>query len=359
MITYGTIGELVKLSSLIRHLKAHGTEFVTANLNQHGFSGTHEALGLPKPDYQVGVSLRELTSSRLRLLPGLLKWRSEAMRLLAAAMGMHERSVVVVHGNTLSATTAMDAYRKRRRLNDRLVHVEAGVRAIYPRKPDINNWRRAALADRMYRKGDRLADLNLAVMKSSVKNLRKEGIGNVVYAQDPMVEIVRDALARKSTMRIPKERYVLVNVTRSVDSRKKAREMLRVMERSRFRFVFTSRPKLMDKLKSYGLYEAWHALPNLHMAGSVSFADMIHLRARAAASMTDSNSMQEECAVLRNPCIVTNDFIQFPELLNSMHVTGVDTEAMLNALESPRKKWPKIGDGRATARMAQAIEGLE
>lgn len=356
VVPVGTRAELIKLSSLLRGLeKRHELAFV--NLNQHPLEETIEALDIPSPALTLEENLREAWQ---RTGPfGLWRWYGKGLKTLRKLVREGRgKKVVIGHGNTFAMHMAMRLGKMRAVT---AVHIEAGVRSFFPIKPDFKNWRRARFADYMYRYGDTRAAVSIAVMKSCVTNMDREGIETQkICTGDPMVEIVRDALKRRARVKPPKE-YILANATRSIDSRAKAKSVIDAMKKSRLRILYTINPKIEARLRGYGLWKSFSDVAETYPP--LNYVDFVRLMAKARAVMTDSNTTQEECAVLNKPCIVTNDFAQFPELVDgcAVRVAGCDSTALTDALrdvEDNAFARVTIGDGKATERTLKTIKEL-
>lgn len=354
VVPVGTRAELIKMSSLLLALEKSSEAYTFINLNQHPLDEIISSLGLPEPHVTNPYNLREAWS-RARAI-GASRWfRSSAKIIGEQYVNTEDRVVILGHGNTLAMDLALGIHRSLRSRGSS-VHIEAGVRAFFPVKPDVNNWRRARFADLMYRQGDRRADVNIAVMKSSLHNLSAEGFGGT-YVQDPMVEIVSRTLKRRARVKKPKGRYMAANATRSIDSRKKALALLGALGRSGERVVYAVNPKIEARLRSYGIWNEFSA--TVDVREPMDYASFVHLMKGAQAVITDSNSTQEECAVLRKRCIVTNDFAQFPELARGVvRVTGCHEERLVNALSAVKPPKITIGDGHATERILEEIRRL-
>lgn len=110
-------------------------------------------------------------------------------------------------------------------------------------------------------------------------------------------------------------------------------------------------------------------VPNIHVSGPVPYLQFTHLLSRSALVITDSGGIQEECAALGLPVVVTRENTERVELLESGLGTlaGTDPDAIVAAAEAvlgagissgpPRKgeTVPAFGDGTAAVRCALAM----
>ena len=116
--------------------------------------------------------------------------------------------------------------------------------------------------------------------------------------------------------------------------------------------VFPIHPRTMACIESYGL-----ALPSgLRVIEPVGFFDFLLLEKHSRLVFTDSGGVQEECCVLRVPCITFRDDTERPETLRvgSNVLAGThlaDLEEQVRGMLGKDRDWENpFGDGRAGER---------
>lgn len=342
-IVYGTRAELIKFSPLIRELKRRKASYRTVDIGQHDNASLHASLGM-EPHVRLGKSYRQVWS-RLEATP--LTYPLAAA--LATAWGLkvflelstiiRKGDVVVTHGNTMGVPPTILAtkisnlgFSVRKEGGQTIVHMESGFRG---------NTKSSMLLDKLYRFADKNSDVLFTPFRSTEKNLKREGVsGRVVVSGDVMKDVVQQTLKIKPRIKVPKGDYVVANITRSVVDKFDARHLLEAMRDSPVPIVLIMNPVIERRLEKFGLRGLVHT-GNIIMMKPMDYPDFLHLLKGSKGAITDSGGVQEECAVLGKPCIVTNDYLQVRELedFGIVKVAGCNYIGILSALK-------KIGDGR-------------
>lgn len=338
-IVYGTRAELIKFSSLIRELKKRRVQFRTVDTGQHDNKSLNVSLGLPKPDFHLGKSYRDRWS---KLEASFVTYPLASLMALVWGFGvflklariLSKGDVIVTHGNAMGVPLAIISTKvgKITKTNKsyKIVHMESGFRG---------NTRSTKLLDTIYKFADKSSDILFTPFKSTQKNLHNTD-GKVILSGDVMKDVVKETMKIKTWTKKIKKDYVLANITRSVVTKQDALHMLHAMEDSPIDVIFIINPVIRKRVEKFGLNKMLKS-KRIILMQPTDYPKFLHLLKNSKGCITDSTGVQEECAVLGKPCIVTNDFVQIPELAESGVVkkTGCNYIGILGGLR-------KIGNGR-------------
>lgn len=360
-IVYGTRAELIKFSPLIRDLKRRKANFKTVDIGQHDNSSLHASLKLPKPDFHLGKSYRDRWS---KLEASFLTYPIAS--LLALFWGLRvflkltrilsDGDVIVTHGNAMGVPLAI--YAKKfgsSKRNYKLVHMESGLRA---------NTLTSKLVDAIYRLADKKSDVLFAPFKSSEKNLKSEGVkGKIIISGDIVKDVVKQTLKSKKTK---SKNYILANITRSVITKHDARQLIHALHDSPIDILFITNPVIKRRLEKFGM-EKFLNSDKIKTMKPTDYPNFLKLLKGSRGAITDSTGVEEECAALSKPCIVTTDFLQIPELEESGIVkrTGCNYIGIMSGLRKIEhgnwkiKKVNVLGSGNPSKKIADYIINLE
>ncbi len=130
--------------------------------------------------------------------------------------------------------------------------------------------------------------------------------------------------------------YFLVTIHRSenVDAEPRLRQMFdgfqKVVEKFDKKMLVSVHPRTAEKLKTFNFKAASDQIKLFEPLG---FFDFVKLEKNALAVLTDSGTVQEECAIFGIPNITIRDVTERPETLEagSNILSGADTESILRA----------------------------
>jgi len=338
-IVYGTRAELIKFSPLIRELDRRRVNFRTIDLGQHDNKSLHRALRIPEPDRHLGKSSR-VAWSKLEALPVTypfavimaMVWGVKVFFSISSII--KDGDVVVTHGNTMGVPPTIMATKINGVLgkNHRTVHFESGFRG---------GTKSSRLLDVFYRFADRHSDVLFTPFRSTEKKLRSEGMrGKIILSGDVVKDVVKQTLKIKPGIKIPTGSYVVVNITRSIVNKFDARHLVEALRDSPLDIVLITNPVIEKRLEKFRLDKLLIA-PNIKKMMPMDYPDFLHLVKGSVGVVTDSGGLQEECLVMRKPCIVTNDYLQINELrdFGVVKMTGCNYSGIISGLN-------KIRDGR-------------
>lgn len=348
----GTRPEIIKLYPVIIGCIERGVEFSLVHTNQH-YSPELDAvffeqLGLPPPDFNLGIGSGTHAEQLGRMLIGL----EPVLQRIAP-------EVVFVEGDTNSVLAgALMASR----LGLRVAHVEAGLRSYDRRMPEETN---RILTDN-------LSDYLLAPTSGAREILLSEGFPEKIIAVTG--NTVVDSLQRFVRLAGQKEpvgkrwdlkpgEYVLVTLHRPENVDKKSVFLLIIEAIGGFcaerglAAAFPVHPRTARRLAEFGieLAGAWRPLP------AVDYLSFLQLEQQARLVITDSGGVQEEACILGVPCVTVRLSTERPETVavGANLVTGVEPEAIVEGaarMIGRQGGWGNpFGDGRAGERIVEFV----
>lgn len=361
-IVYGTRAELIKLSTLIKELRRRKAKFKTVDTGQHDNESLRKSLGLPEPNFHLGKSYRQswarleatfLTYPMASLLA--LFWGLKVFLKLARILSTGD--LIVTHGNTMGVPLAIYAAKFSTR-QPKLVHMESGLRG---------NTKSTKLLDFFYRVADSKSDILFTPFKSTEKNLRVADIGGkIILSGDVMKDVVEETLKIWPNIKIPRGGYVLANITRSVVDKHDARQLLHALSDSPLNVILIMNPVIKRRIERFHLGKLLNS-ERIKLMQPMDYPDFLHILKSSKGAVTDSTGVEEECAAMGKPCIVTTDFLQIAELAQSGVVkkTGCNYIGILSGLRKIKsgawkiKNKDLLGSGSPTKRIASYLISLE
>ncbi len=320
MTVLGTRPEIIRLSRIVPkldatgdHVLVHTGQNASANLSGVFF----EELGLRAPDVELAVD----TSSLGRQLATLFE-RFEGV------LDGHRPDRVLILGDTNSALTAFLC--KRRGIP--VFHMEAGNRCYDDRVPEEVNRRVI----------DHCSDVLLPYTTRSAENLVREGIPRhrIFVTGNPIHEVLSyyapridgsDALRKHG---VEPGEYLLATMHRAenvddADSLARLCEgLVRTAEVYERPLLLSVHPRLRAKL-----WQGAFAGKRVVAIDAMPFFEFVALEKQARAVLTDSGTVQEECAIFRVPVLTIRDTTERPETVEagSNLVTSTDPERIVAA----------------------------
>jgi UDP-N-acetylglucosamine 2-epimerase (non-hydrolysing) len=325
VITFlGTRPEIIRLSRVIGHLDTlcdHHVVHTGQNFDPNLSDVFFQQLGVRPPDHYLGAhgSLGEQVAIIL----------AESERILLAERP--DRFLVL--GDTNSALAAIMA----KRLAIPVYHMEAGNRCFDDRVPEEVNRRII----------DHSSDVLMPYTERSRQNLIREGIpGQRIYVTgNPIFEVIQhyDEQIRRSTvladLRIDAGQYFLVTLHRAenVDLEARLRGLIEGLQRVQQAFglpmVISTHPRTRARLQTFGIAAESAQLRFLPPFG---FFDFIFLERQARCVLSDSGTVQEECAIFGVPNVTVRDVTERPETIEcgSNMLSGAEPDSILRCVQT-------------------------
>jgi UDP-N-acetylglucosamine 2-epimerase (non-hydrolysing) len=346
----GTRPEIIRLSRVIdrldqtcTHVLVHTGQNYDAGLNAVFFA----ELGVRRPDhcFDARGSVGEQIATIMR----------ETERVLAAERP--DRFLVL--GDTNSALTAFLA----KRHGIPVYHMEAGNRCYDDRVPEEVNRRVI----------DHSSDVLLPYTERSRQHLLREGISTerIFVTGNPIYEVMRhhrehiDGSAIVSTLGLTPQQYGLVTLHRAenVDVEARLHDLMRgidlVQRELQMPIVVSTHPRTRSRLDAFAVGVE---NPQVRLLDPFGFFDFVALEENARCVLTDSGTVQEECAILQVPTVTLRDVTERPETLEagSNILAGSEPKQILRCVRlalARREPWT-VPDGYLAEHVSQTVVRL-
>lgn len=324
MTIFGTRPEIIRLSLVLKVLDQH-SEQITVHTGQNFQESLSDIfirdLGVRTPDEHFGVRAKNFAEQI-----------SQILAKTDEALEKHKPERVLILGDTNSALSAIIAARR----GVPVFHMEAGNRCYDDRVPEEVNRRII----------DHSSAYLLPYTERSKDNLVREGIERerIFVTGNPIWEVLEtfkgkieasEALAQNNVR--PFE-YFLVTLHRAenVDAEDRLQEIFRGFERVVEKFgkkmLVSVHPRTAEKLEKFSLRPRTDEIELLPPLG---FFDFVKLEKNALAVLTDSGTVQEECAIFGVPNVTVRDVTERPETIEcgSNILSGGAADSILRATE--------------------------
>ncbi|MBC7910392.1 MAG: UDP-N-acetylglucosamine 2-epimerase (non-hydrolyzing) [Pyrinomonadaceae bacterium] len=324
MTIFGTRPEIIRLSLVMRLLDQH-----CQHLTVHTGQNYHESLSdiflrdleVRTPDFHLGLRSNSFGEQAGQILTGIDKLLEE-----------HQPDRVLILGDTNSALSSIVAARRR----IKVFHMEAGNRCFDDRVPEEINRRIV----------DHSSTILMPYTERSKENLVREGIerdrifitGNpineVLSAFAPQIE-ASDAMTR---LKVNAGSYLLVTMHRSenVDDEGRLSGLLGALsviaDKYNHPLLISVHPRTASKLKEFNLQPESERVRLLEPLG---FFDFVKLERNARLVLSDSGTVQEECAIFGIPNVTIRDVTERPETIEcgSNILSGARLDDIVRAVE--------------------------
>jgi len=350
-IILGTRPEIIKMSPVIRELENRQENYFILHTGQHYSYNLDrvffEELQIRKPDYHLEVGSGTQGQQTARIIE-----RSEKVIV------QEKPNVVVVFGDSNSSLAAVAAAK----MNMRVAHIEAGMRAYDWRMPEEKNKRIV----------DHISSLLFVYTRWQRDNLIREEIHprKIHVVGNPTVDVIKqfcgkakeNAMGRRLAVE-PRD-YFLVTAHRAenVDDKKALRSILRSLELVYRRFgkrvIWSLYPRTKKRIDQFHL-----RIPRgVETFEPMGFFEFLNLEMNALCAITDSGTVQEETCILNVPCVVIRLSTERPEtiVLGSSIVAGLEPSNVLKCVELMLRRktnWEHpYGDGKTGKRVAGILE---
>lgn len=320
----GTRPEIIRLSLIIKsldklsdHKLVHTGQNFDRNLSDLFF----EELGVRQPDYYLGVKADSYGDQVGQILV-------KVEEILAK----EKPDRILILGDTNSGLSAIVA----KRLGIPVFHMEAGNRCFDDRVPEEVNRRII----------DHSSDILLPYTHRSKENLYKEGfaVNHVYVTGNPIYEVLKhyedkiDASGILKELKVEAGKYVLVTAHRAenVDDPDRLTSimdaLIEIGQEYDVPVLVSTHPRTRQKLDKLG-----KDIPdNVKLLEPFGFFDFVHLEKNAFCVLSDSGTVQEECAIFKVPTVTLRDVTERPETLDcgSNMLSGVATDTIVSCVKS-------------------------
>ena len=316
----GTRPELIRLSVLIpkldkacEHILIHTGQNYDPNLNDIFM----KELGIRNPNYNLGA-----TGSFGEQL-------AKMAAPLEAILLAEKPDAFLVLGDTNSSLGAIIA----KRLGIKVFHMEAGNRCYDDRVPEEVNRRII----------DHSSDILLPYTERSRTNLLSEGIESkrIYVTGNPILEVLLEYQSEieSSTiidkLELTPGNFFLITLHRAenlddpVRVKKFVAAFNALAKKYRKPIIWSAHPRTQPHLNNHPFREEIVATKPLGLF------DFVQLERNALCVLTDSGTVQEECAIFGIPVVTLRDTTERPETIEtgSNYISGCEPESILRGVE--------------------------
>lgn len=328
----GTRPEIIRLSRIIAkldqrctHILVHTGQNYDFNLNDIFF----QQLGVRKPDCFLGAkgTFGEQIGIILMEIEKILK---------------DERpDKFLVLGDTNSSMAAIVA----KRMGIPVYHMEAGNRCYDDRVPEEVNRRII----------DHSSDVLMPYTERSRANLLREGIrGEQIYVTgNPIYEVIQnyDAQIRCSSileeLKLKAQRYFLVTMHReeNVDVEERLTGVVTALDKLQKEYdvpiIVSTHPRTTKRMEEFNIITN---NKKIYFMSPFGFFEFITLERNALCVLSDSGTVQEECAIFKVPTVTIRDVTERPETIECgcNVLSGTETETVVQCVRTVlelKKDW--------------------
>ena len=352
-----------KFADTVEEKILHTGQHYDQNMSQVFF----DELGIPKPDYNLGVGSGRHGEQTAKMIAGIEE----------VLMNEHFDGILL-YGDTNSTLAGAVAASK---IHVPIFHVEAGLRSHNMAMPEEVN--RIVC--------DQLSSILFTPTETGMKNLQEEGFlkskaifkngkgrmvvnsGDVMYDNSryfgEQAEEECDIIKR---LGLTKEEFVLATIHRdnNTDNQERLtaifRALLDIGERDGIDIVLPLHPrtkKLLPVNLEPRVYERLQLSEKVRMTPPVSFFEMIELEKNARLVMTDSGGVQKEAFFFERPCVILRPETEWVEIVE--HGAGIIANANYDRIIAAYRQLttrkvifpPLFGDGHAAEKIISTIVG--
>ena len=332
-------------SNLIDHKICHTGQHFDKNMSEIFF---HE-LGLPKPDYYLGIGGGSQSEQTSRIMIEFEK-----------VLNKENPDMVIVPGDVNSTLAGSLVASK---MGIKVAHIESGLRSFDRTMPEeINRIVTDVLADYLF-----------VSEKSGLVNLKKEGIdkNKIHYVGNIMIDSLMQYLPKIEDskifdkLKLSSFGYILVTFHRpaNVDFQDNLKSIVKLLNRlsEEKTVIFPIHPRTQANLQKFDLLKLFSH--NVKLIDPVGYIDFLALTKSSELVITDSGGIQEETTFLGIQCVTVRDNTERPVTVESGTNQLIGTnlakveEAALKVLKGEIKsgKIPELWDGKTAVRIADIV----
>jgi UDP-N-acetylglucosamine 2-epimerase (non-hydrolysing) len=321
----GTRPEIIRLSRIIEKLDRlcdHTLVHTGQNYDPYLSDVFFDQLGIRKPDYYMGVS-----GSSFGMQIGQIIEETEKVLV------KEKPDRLLLLGDTNSALAAIVS----KRMGISVYHLEAGNRCYDDRVPEEVNRRII----------DHSSDVLMPYTERSRMNLLREGIpGERIFVTgNPINEVIRyyeSKIFESSVLQelgLVKKNYFLVTMHRAenVDVQERIKSISAALEKLQQEYdlpiIISTHPHTRNRMQSFGIKSD---NPMIRWLQPFGFFDFITLERNARCVISDSGTVQEECAIFGVSNITIRDVTERPETIEcgSNMLSGAHEDMILSCIKT-------------------------
>lgn len=347
----GTRPEVIKMAPIIKECIRSSRDYFIVHSGQHySFEMDKiffEQLHLPEPDYKLEVGSGTHAAQTASIMEGVERIISRT-----------KTDFVLVQGDTNTVLASAIAVTK---LHINVGHVESGLRSHDKTMPEEINRKLT----------DHCSDILFAPTEYNRRTLCNEGIsherifvtGNtIVDALYQNVESYRNRSDILEKLELCQNNYFLVTLHRqvNVDDISRFRRILKALELLPEIFdspvVFPIHPRSEKMLREFNI-----KCKNIKFVRPLDYFSFLQLESDARLVLTDSGGVQEECCIMKVPCVTLRDNTERQETIEigANIIAGSRSEKIFECvkimLEKDRTWKNPFGDGKASSKILEIL----
>ncbi|MGB7070952.1 MAG: UDP-N-acetylglucosamine 2-epimerase (non-hydrolyzing) [Pyrinomonadaceae bacterium] len=323
MTIFGTRPEIIRLSVVLRVLDER-CDHITVHTGQNHHESLSDIfirdLRVRTPDVHLGIR-----SSSFGDQAGQIIAKTDTV------MAEHNPDKVLILGDTNSALSAFVAARR----GIPVFHMEAGNRCYDDRVPEEINRRII----------DHSSTILLPYTERSKENLVREGIGRerIFVTGNPINEVLNEFeeeiegsdILEKNDLTASEYFLATIHRAENVDVEGRLRMIFEGLTACVKKFdkplIISVHPRTAEKIERFGIKLDSERIRVLDPLG---FFDFVKLEKNAAAVLTDSGTVQEECCIFGVPNVTVRDVTERPETVEcgSNIISGAVPDAIVRSL---------------------------
>lgn len=346
----GTRPEIIKMAPIIFELKKRKIQFEIIHSGQHYSYNLDKVffdqLNIPKPKFKLEVGSGTSSNQTSQII----KKTEKILRKI-------QPDIVLVQGDT---NTVLGGAIASKQLGFKVGHVEAGLRSFDEHMPEEIN---RVLADHC-------SHFLFAPTKISQNNLLNENIdkkkifvtGNTIV--DSVIKNVK-----KTNMDIlnkfklePKE-YFLISIHRqeNVDDQKRFKNIIQGLKKLHKKYnipiIYPIHPRSKKMAKKFKI-----SFEGINIINPVDYFSFLALEKNAKLVLTDSGGVQEECCIVKTPCVTLRNNTERPETIEvkSNIIAGTLPKNILKCteimLKTKQLQKNPFGNGNAAKNIVDIME---
>ncbi len=318
----GTRPELIRLSRVIplidkfaEQIIVHTGQNYDKNLDEVFFKN----FNLRKPDYYLGA--RGSFGNQISII----------LKELEKIIEKEKPNRFFVLGDTNSSLGAIMA----KRMGIKVYHVEAGNRCFDERVPEEVNRKII----------DHSSNFLLPYTYRSAENLVKEGIDrkNIFVVGNPIFEVInfnekqieKSNILKKLKLKIKKYFLITLHRTENTTDPIRLNNFLNAFKKINKKYKMELIWPIHPRSKQSVINNKLNIPMGLRLIDPLDFFEFVKLEKNSICVITDSGTVQEECALLGLPNITIRDTTERPETIEggSNFITGDSSEMILNGVD--------------------------
>lgn len=325
LIVFGTRPEFIKMAPIIKLLQSNKNIISkTCNTGQHKemVNGLLDFFKV-KPDYNLNIMQKNQTLDEISI---------KIFEKFGAVLDEFKPDIVLVQGDTSTAfLCALISFNRKIKIG----HIEAGLRTHNKYSPFPEEINRTLIS--------RIADYHFCPSENSVKNLRKENINkNIFNVGNTVIDSLfmtlenitdfEDMYSKKYNIN-GGEKIILVTGHRrenfGAPIKNICNALIEISKEANVRIIY---PVHMNPKVKVPVYEILSKYSNIHLVEPVDYPELVWLLKKSYMVITDSGGIQEEAPTFGKPVLVTREFTERNEVIESGNaiLVGWNTAKIIN-----------------------------